>query len=57
MTGMTMSSIFWIFFALAGLALAVVLGLVLYKDEKQESASRKNYRDIIEEGKTGRGKA
>jgi|WetSurMetagenome_2_1015567.scaffolds.fasta_scaffold108180_2 hypothetical protein len=53
MTGMTMSSIFGIFFALAGLALAVVLGLVLYKEEKQESASRKNYRDIIEEGKTG----
>jgi hypothetical protein len=38
---------------LAGLALAVVLGLVLYRDEKQGSESRKNYRDIIEEGKTG----
>ena len=35
MTGMTMSPIFGIFFALVGLALAVVLGLVLYKDKKQ----------------------
>jgi hypothetical protein len=53
MAGMTMSSIFWIFFALAGLALSVVLGLVLYKDVKQESASTKNYREIREEVKTG----
>jgi hypothetical protein len=41
MTGMTMSPIFGIFFALVGLALAVVLGLVLYRDKKQENVSRK----------------
>jgi hypothetical protein len=41
MTGMTMSPIFGIFFALVGLALAVVLGLVLYKDKKLEDVSRK----------------
>lgn len=41
MPGMTMSPIFAIFFALAGLALAVLLGVILYKDEKQEDVSRK----------------
>ena len=39
MTGMTMSPIFGVFFALAGLALAVLAGLVLYKDKKPEEAS------------------
>jgi hypothetical protein len=53
MPGISISPIFAIFFALAGLALAVVLGLVLYKDEKQESASIKNYQEIRAEGKTG----
>jgi hypothetical protein len=53
MAGMTMSPIFGIFFALVGLALAVLLGLVLYKDKNQESVSRKNYQEIREEGKTG----
>jgi hypothetical protein len=52
MHGITMSPIFGIFFALAGVALAVLLGRVLYKDEKQESQSRKNYQEIREEGKT-----
>jgi len=39
MTGTTMSPIFGIFFALAGLALAVMLGIVLYKDKKPEEVS------------------
>jgi hypothetical protein len=39
MTGTTISPIFGIFFAFAGLALAVMLGLVLYKDKKPEEAS------------------
>ena len=53
MVGTTMSPIFGIFFILAGLALAVLLGLVLYKDKKQESESKKNYQKISEEGQTG----
>ena len=51
MSGITMNPVFGVLFALAGLALAVVLGVVLYKDEKQESVSRKNYQKIREEGK------
>jgi hypothetical protein len=39
MTGTTMNPIFGIFFAFAGLALAAMLGLVLYKDKKPEEAS------------------
>jgi hypothetical protein len=50
MTGMTMSPIFGIFFALAGLALAVMLGLVLYKDKNSEEASRKESFKIPKKG-------
>lgn len=50
MTGMTMSPIFGIFFTLAGLALAVLLGLVLYKDKKQEDVSRKESFKIQNKG-------
>jgi hypothetical protein len=41
MTGMSMSPIFGVFFALAGLALAVLAGIVLYSDKKPEEASSK----------------
>jgi hypothetical protein len=41
MVGTTMSPIFGIFFALAGLALAVLLGIVLYPDKKKVGVSRK----------------
>jgi hypothetical protein len=46
----TISPIFGIIFALAGLALAVVLGLVLYQDVKQETASVKESFNLHEEG-------
>lgn len=39
MHGLTMSPIFGVLFALAGLALAVLLGLVLYKDQDQKEVS------------------
>lgn len=48
----TISPIFGIIFALAGLALAVILGLVLYQDEKQETVSVKESFTLHEEGKT-----
>jgi hypothetical protein len=48
----TMSPIFGIFFALAGLALAVILGLVLYPNEKQKTASSKQSFQVHEESKT-----
>jgi len=47
----TMSPIFGVFFALAGLALAVFLGLVLYPDKKQRTASSKQSFQVHEEGK------
>jgi hypothetical protein len=49
---LTMSPIFGVFFALAGLALAVVLGLVLYKDEKRESVLKKTSFKIQERSET-----
>jgi hypothetical protein len=39
MTGMSMSPIFGVFFALVGLALAVLVGLFLYQDKKPSEAS------------------
>jgi hypothetical protein len=48
----TMSPIFGVFFALAGLALAVILGMVVYKDERPEPASTKKPLEIQEEGKS-----
>jgi hypothetical protein len=50
MTGMTMSPIFGIFFALVGLGLAVMLGLVLYKDKNSEEASRKQSLKVPKRG-------
>lgn len=47
-----MSLIFGVFFALAGLALAVILGLVLYPDKKQRTASSKQSFQVYEESKT-----
>jgi hypothetical protein len=47
----TMSPIFGVFFALAGLALAVILGLVLYPNKKQKTASSKQSLRVHEEGK------
>ena len=46
----TMSPIFGVLFALAGLALAVLLGLVLYKDKNQEVASTRKSLKIQEKG-------
>ena len=40
MTEMSMSPIFGVFFALVGLALAVLTGIILYQDKKPEEASR-----------------
>jgi len=48
----TMSPIFGVFFALAGLALAVMLGLVLYPVKKKEKASSKKSFEVHEEAKT-----
>jgi hypothetical protein len=42
--------IFGVFFAIAGLALAVVLGMALYKDDKPERASTKDSLKLHEEG-------
>jgi hypothetical protein len=46
-----MSLLFALIFVLAGLALAIFLALVLYKDEKQEPLSRKNSRKLQDERK------
>jgi hypothetical protein len=48
----TMSPIFGVFFALAGLALAVILGLVLYPDKKKLKASSKESFKVYEQEKT-----
>jgi hypothetical protein len=40
MTGISMSPLFGVFFALVGLALAVLVGIILYQDKKPEEASR-----------------
>ena len=48
----TMSPIFGVFFALAGLALAVILGLVLYPNKKKLKASSKESFKVYEQGKT-----
>jgi len=48
----TMSPIFGVFFALAGLALAVILGLVMYPDKKQKTATSKQSFQGQEGGKT-----
>lgn len=44
------SPIFGVFFAIVGLALAVILGLFLYKDKSQEKAYTKKSLDWNEEG-------
>ena len=48
----TMSPIFGVFFALTGLALAVILGLVMYPDKKQKTATSKQSFQGHEGGKT-----
>jgi hypothetical protein len=48
----TMSPIFGVLFALAGLALAVILGMALYKDERQEPASAKQSLKVRGEAET-----
>jgi hypothetical protein len=48
----TMGPIFGIFFALAGLALAVFLGLLLYPHKKREPAPSMKSLEVREEGKT-----
>ena len=48
----TMSPIFGVLFALAGLALAVILGMVLYKDESRETASAGKSLKVREEAET-----
>lgn len=50
MTGSTIGPIFGIFFALAGLALAVLAGLFLYQDKKQEESSSGEYFKIRNKG-------
>ncbi len=50
MTGTTMSPIFGIFFGLVGLALAVLAGLVLYKDKKPKEASNEESFKIPKKG-------
>ncbi len=47
----TMSPILGVFLALAGLALAVLLGLALYKVDRQEEASTKESLKLHEEGR------
>lgn len=49
--GTTLHPIFGVFFALAGLALAVLAAGALYKDDEQKSASIENYEDTGEERK------
>lgn len=48
----TISPIFAVFFAVAGLALAVNLGMLLYPDKKQKSASTKKSVKVREEAET-----
>lgn len=44
----TLSPIFGVVFALAGVALAIGVGLVLYKDKKPEEVSREKTFEIHE---------
>ena len=48
----TMSPIFGVFFALAGLALAVFLGMVLYPEKKPETDSAQTTLTSHEEAET-----
>jgi hypothetical protein len=48
----TMSPIFGIIFVLAGLALAVMLGLKLYPDKKTKASSSEKSYGYQDEGKT-----
>jgi hypothetical protein len=48
----TISPVFGVFFAVAGLALAVNLGMVLYPDKKQKTTSTKKSVKFREEADT-----
>jgi hypothetical protein len=47
----TMSPILGFFLAIAGLALAVLLGIALYKEDRQEQASAEESLMLHEEGR------